>query len=101
MTLSTIIEAARDLATHNQEEGLVPKRVPYPEHAISDTINRAIQGSVRSPSPHMWAMVLDAQSAARFLDRAQACERLHHMFQAESYRKIANRKLSEAVSYML
>lgn len=101
MNMQTVIEAAQDIADHNHQEGLVPEiGVGFGEEAITQILNSALQGSGLN-GPHMWAVIVDAQSAAQFLDKAEASEAAHHMFQAESYRAVSYRKLTQAVSYLL
>jgi len=103
LNIQALIDTAATIAAHKHEEGLAPKfcisQFADPD-SVEKIINSALQGhGLRGP--HMWAVILDTQEAARLLDLADRASTRREALAEQDYRAAANRKLAEAVSWLM
>lgn len=102
-TLNSTITLALTIAEHAYDAGLPCPAVTYPATStdlIANAIKEAIRGSFSCPSPSQWACIVDAQEACRLLTKSQSFGPDNH-YQQTTYLDLANRKLAEAVSWLM
>lgn len=99
-SLNSTISLALVISEHHTDQGLPPLEYPACEISIRVLINAAIKGDLETVDPRTWAMIVDAQEATRLLTLSESFGPENH-FQQTTYLEAANRKLAEAVSWLV